>query len=253
MPQIWTAATYEQHGRFVANLASDVLALLDPQAGERILDLGCGDGALTQQLVQRGAVVTCLDSSPTLVQSARAKGLDVVLGSGERLAYSDAFEAVFSNAALHWMLDQHAMLGGVRRALTTSGRFVAEMGGHGNIAAIRAALTAAMEPYGIDAEAQGANVFFTVDEYGTMLQDHGFSIDVIELVARPTLLPTGIEGWLQTFRRSVLDDLSQDAQRAVVERVAKVLRPILCDRSGRWFADYVRLRFRAYASKHREA
>lgn len=247
MPQTWTAAGYERHGRFVADLAGDVLAMLDARAEDHILDLGCGDGALTQRIRNTGAIVMGIDSSPELLQSARDKGLNVILCSGERLTFSSEYDAVFSNAALHWMLDQDAVLRGVRTALRPNGRFVAEMGGHGNIAAIRAALTVALEPFGVSAEGTGANVFFTAAEYTELLERHGFGVDVIELVARPTALPTGIDGWLRTFRRSSLDRLTDDERDAVITRVTDLLRPILCDRSGQWFADYVRLRFRAFA------
>lgn len=245
MAQTWTAAGYERNGRFVADLAGDVFAMLDAGPGQRILDLGCGDGALTRRIQDSGARVIGVDSSPELVQSAQNRGLDVLLCSGEQLPFKQDFDAVFSNAALHWMLDQDAVLQGVHYALRPGGRFVAEMGGHGNIAAIRAALSVAVEPFDIDAESAGANVFFAVAEYADMLQRHGFQVDVIDLVPRPTALPTGIEGWLRTFRRSLLDQLSVDDQSAVITRVSELLRPILCDRSGRWFADYVRLRFRA--------
>ena len=247
MAQTWSAAGYARHGRFVADLAGEAFAMLDAVAGERILDLGCGDGALTQRIQECGALVTGVDSSPELIQAAESSGLTVVLCSGEQLPFQQEFDAVFSNAALHWMRDQDAVLHGVHQALKPGGRFVAEMGGHGNIAAIRAALSAAVEPFGMDAEAAGANVFFTAAEYRDLLKRHGFEVDVIELVARPTLLPTGIEGWLQTFRRSLLDQLTVAEHQDVIRRVSEWLKPILCDRSGRWFADYVRLRFRAFA------
>jgi trans-aconitate methyltransferase len=247
MGQTWTAAGYERNGRFVADSAGEVFGMLDAKPGERVLDLGCGDGGLSHRIQDLGATVLGVDTSPELLASARSRGLDVQLCSGEQLNFRQEFDAVFSNAALHWMLDQGAMLKGVHSALKPGGRFVAEMGGHGNIATIRAALSVALEPFGIDAEAVGANVFFTAAEYSELLRQHDFQVEVLSLVARQTPLPTGIDGWLRTFRRSLLDELSVDDQEAVILRVSKLLKPILCDRSGQWFADYVRLRFRAFS------
>ena len=245
MAQTWCAATYEKNGRFVATLADGVFSLLDPKPGERILDLGCGDGVLSERIVRTGATVVGVDSSPDFVRASIERGIDARLGDGEHLPFRSEFDAVFSNAALHWMLDQDAVLSGVRSALRPGGRFVAEMGGHGNIAAIRAALRAAAAPFGIDAEAAGANVFFTPEEYRTLLERHGFKIQSISLVPRPTPLPTGLAGWIETFRRSLLDRLTAEQQQVVTARAQDLLRPILCDRAGIWHADYVRLRFRA--------
>lgn len=245
--QIWSAADYEKNGRFVADLAGEVLAWLDPQPGGRVLDLGCGDGALTEHIAAAGAQVVGIDGSAEMVEAAGARGLDARLGSGEALCFTQEFDAVFSNAALHWMLDQNAVLRGVRAALKPGGRFVAEMGGHGNIAAIRTALRAACLQLSIDAEAAGANVFFTPEEYRGLLDRHGFGVERMVLAPRPTLLPTGMDGWLRTFRRSLLERVPEARREALIGEVVELLRPVLCDRSGQWFADYVRLRFVAVA------
>src|SRR5882757_1148099 len=155
--QQWNTDAYAANGRFVANLAGGVVDLLEPQRGERILDLGCGDGALTEQIAGTGASVLGVDSSSSMLAAARQRGLRVVQVSGDRLSFDQEFDAVFSNAALHWMPNQPAVLAGVHRALKPGGRFVAEMGGIGNIAAIRVALQATLQRYGIDAEAAAAS------------------------------------------------------------------------------------------------
>lgn len=249
--QTWDVAAYAEHGRFVATLGSAVFDLLAPQQGERILDLGCGDGALTERIAASGARVTGLDASIDMVAAARARGLTVDHGSAATLAYDNEFEAVFSNAALHWMPDADAVLAGVHRALRPGGRFIAEMGGQGNIAAIRTALQAVLAPFGVDAEATANSFFPSADTYRRLLQKHGFAMQVIELIPRPTPLPGGPEGmalWLNTFRNGVLDRIAPAGRELAVSRTVDLLRPILCDAEGNWTADYVRLRFHATRS-----
>jgi len=243
--QQWNTAAYAAHGRFVAELAGGVVELLAVRSGEEILDLGCGDGALTERLVAAGAVVTGVDASPTMVAAARARGLRVDQTSATELRYEAAFDAVFSNAALHWIRDASAVLRGVHRALRPGGRFVAEMGGQGNIAAIRTALQAVLAPYGIDAEKAAASFFPSPAKYGRLLEEAGFRVDSMALIPRPTQLPDGMEIWLKTFRNGVLDRLAPGDREAAIERTVGLLRPILMDGEGNWTGDYVRLRFHA--------
>jgi len=246
--QTWNAAQYAQTGRFVADLAGGVVELLDIQPGEHVLDLGCGDGVLTEKLAAKGAVVTGVDASPSMIEAARARGLHARVVSAEQLDFYQEFDAVFSNAALHWMRDQDAVITGVRRALKPGGRFVAEMGGHGCIASIQVALIAVLGKLGIDAKHAEHNYFPTPDSYKTRLQSHGFRVDYIELIPRPTPLPdTGMRGWLETFRRGLLDQVAAEKREQVIEETVAMLKPVLCDDQGKWTADYVRLRFAAVA------
>jgi trans-aconitate methyltransferase len=244
--QNWDAAQYAQQGRFVADLAGGVFDLLAPKSGERILDLGCGDGALTAKIAAAGAEVVGVDSSPSMVEAARALGLDAQVVNAESLAFDAEFDAVFSNAALHWVRDQSAMLAGVRRALKPGGRFVAEMGGQGNIAAIRVALAAVLRQWGLDAYTLENNFFPGDKEYRARLESAGFAVDQIALIPRPTPLPeSGMRGWLETFRRGLLEKLPEEHREAAIGETVALLKPVLHAEEGGWTADYVRLRFHA--------
>jgi SAM-dependent methyltransferase len=247
MPEIsrqhWSAARYAETAHFVPALGAPVLELLAPGPGERILDLGCGDGVLTEKIVAAGATVVAVDAGPDMVAAARARGLDARVMDGQRLTFSGEFDAVFSNAALHWMRDQQAVLAGVHRALKPGGRFVAEMGGHNNTAAIIVALSAVLARRGLDAHRLSPWYFPSADAYRQKLGAAGFIVEEIAIIPRPTTLPTGIEAWLDTFAEEFLAPLP-DRSRVRAE-IADLLRPVLMDETGTWIADYVRLRFRA--------
>lgn len=245
--QPWNAADYAANAGFVPALAAQVVALLDPRPGERILDLGCGDGVVTAQLVAAGATVLGVDADAAMLAAAAERGLDVARIDGQALPFAAEFDAVFTNAALHWMPDQAAVAAGVFRALKPGGRFVGECGGFGNIAALRTGIRAVLARRGYDVPATETQVYQSADEYAAVLAAAGFVDIDTQLFGRPTPLATGITGWLKTFRSGFLDNfgIARADQPAFAWEVEDFLRPILCDPAGNWVADYVRLRFSA--------
>ena len=219
------------------------MELLAPVAGERILDLGCGDGALTEKLVACGCAVVGVDASPAQVEAARRRGLDARVLDGQHLAFDREFDAVFSNAALHWMTEPDRVIAGVWRALRSGGRFVGEFGGRGCVARIVAALRGALARQGVDERRIQPWYFPGDDEYRARLAARGFVVRSIALIPRPTPLPGDVGEWLETFAQPFL--AAAPDRTALLDAVRAELRPHLCGADGRWTADYVRLRFAA--------
>jgi trans-aconitate methyltransferase len=243
--QEWNSSRYAENARFVSDLGQPVLDLLDPKPGERILDLGCGDGVLTEKLIAAGAQVVAIDSSADMVAAARQRGLDGHVVDAFQLTFDSEFDAVFSNAALHWMKrDPDAVIAGVYRALKPGGRFVAEMGGFANVAAITVALCATLASFGVNDPAALIPWYFpTAQQYRKQLMVADFSVEYIELIPRPTPLATGMRGWLETFAVPFAKTVPEQRRPEFLDGVTEALRPALCDQEGRWTADYVRLRF----------
>lgn len=241
--QHWDPQSYEQNARFVSSLAGEVLRLLDPQSGERILDLGCGDGDLAVTLQNKGCVVVGVDSSAPMVERTRECGVEAYVMSGDALTFTGEFDAVFSNAALHWMTNATAVIEGVWNALKEGGRFVGEFGGAGNVQTIREALEARLRARGH--EVPSPWFFPSPEEYRALLEQGGFEVRHIERVPRPTQLPGDVSDWIKTFAQPFLGSFPETEQSEVLAEVMDQVRDKLCDADGVWWADYVRVRFAA--------
>jgi trans-aconitate methyltransferase len=250
MTQTWNPETYARDARFVSDLGAPVLDLLAPQPAERILDLGCGDGILTAKLQSLGCDVLGVDASAAQVEATKKLGVSAQTIDGENLRFENEFDAVFSNAALHWMRNNpDAVIAGVHRALRPGGRFVAEMGGARCVEKIRTALIAALDRRNIDGKSADLWFFPTVEDYSARLARGGFTIDYIALIPRPTPLPGDVIAWLRVFAHNFTDRLPPQDRDSYLEEVQAALKPQLCDANGKWTADYTRLRFKATKSK----
>lgn len=242
--QVWDAGGYAHHAGFVPALGQAAVALLAPRPGETILDMGCGDGALTGALVRAGASVTGLEPDPSLAAAARARGLSVLQQDAHDAFGDAAFDAVFSNAALHWMRNPERVIANAFAALRPGGRLVAEQGGFGNVAAVVTALCAALESAGLTERAASPWDFPSPTGQRARLERAGFSVIEIASIPRPTPLPTGIAGWLATFAGPFVEGLERGARTAILGDAERRLGA-LHDPAEGWMADYVRLRFKA--------
>jgi trans-aconitate methyltransferase len=247
----WNANLYDAKHDFVWKFGSDVVSLLDPRAGERILDLGCGTGHLTAQIAESGALVTGVDRSAEMVNAAQAAypNLKFEISDAKNLSFRDEFDAVFSNATLHWIHEPELVLQGVWRALRPGGRFVAELGGRGNIRAMQEAFDRALVELGAAKPGEVHPWYYpSVSEYSTLAERNGFEVRFITLFDRPTGLADGAAGmrnWIVMFGADYLAKAGEGRREQFLGRVEEMLRPKLF-RDGQWWADYRRLRLVAY-------
>jgi len=243
----WDPALYDSKHSFVWKYGLELIELLAPQPGERVLDLGCGTGHLTNQIALTGARVTGLDISPAMIEQARQNYpvLEFVQTDASDFRFTEPFDAVFSNAALHWVKRAEAVVECIARALKPGGRFVAEFGGKGNVAAIHTALQHALRALGLSRNEEWNPWYYpSVGEYASLLERHGLAVRCATLFDRPTPLEEGERGlrlWLEMFAEEALDPLSPSQREDVIRSVEEQLRPAQFH-DGAWHADYSRIR-----------
>ena len=233
----WDAGDYARVGAFVAELGGAALDLLDPQSAERILDIGCGEGTLTGKIIERGAIVLGIDNSPEMIAAARKKGVDALLLAAEDMQFFAEFDAAFSNAALHWVLEKEQAARAIFRALKPGGRFAGEMGGEGNLRELREALDEELVIRNYVPPLEASNWYASPEEFACVYEAAGFDRIDARLIERPTPIEHGIAQWVTTFRRGWLD------RAGVPEGEQAEIGAAVADRVGSKVADYVRLRF----------
>lgn len=249
--QQWKPESYDNHLGYVSHLGKGILEWLNPQPDEHILDLGCGTGDLACEIARSGAKVVGLDYSESMIIAARKKypDIDFQLGNGEAFTTSQQVDAVFSNAALHWMKNPASVIESVWNTLHNGGRFVAEFGGKGNVDSIVQAIYEVMPRYGIDASDKNPWYFPTIGEYSSLLEKQGFHVTLAEHFARPTELPDGEQGimhWLFQFADSFISSLSDSDKNAALQEINRIAKQKLNDGDKIIKADYSRIRIIAF-------
>ncbi|MEK4236044.1 MULTISPECIES: class I SAM-dependent methyltransferase [unclassified Paenibacillus] len=250
MNQQWNTGTYDTDMAFVSQFGESLIELLRPQPGEQIVDWGCGTGDLAAAIAASGATVTGIDASAEMIQTARDKHpqLNFILADGQNYVAEQPVDAVFSNAALHWLTDANGAAASITASLRTGGRFVAEFGGLGNIASIITELPNAFTAIGCSDKLQLPWYFPSIGQYTTLLEQHGLTVDLALCFDRPTPLEAGEQGfqsWLNTFANGILSVLTPSEREEVLSYMEQKLRPTLFQ-DGRWVMDYRRIRVVAY-------
>ena len=246
----WDAQLYDSKHSFVSKLGTDLVELLFPQPGESILDLGCGTGHLTEKIANFGATVVGIDSASTMIEQARTHypHLRFEVADATNLQFTEQFDAVFSNAVLHWIKESEKVVASICRALKPGGRFVAEFGGKGNVKMIVTAIHNAIQAAGYPVnEAVNPWYFPSIGEYGALLEQKGLQLTFATLFERPTPLDDGEKGmqnWIRMFANNFFQPLPADKQIDILADIENQLRPQLYQ-DGTWFADYKRIRVMA--------
>ncbi len=243
----WDAALYDSRHSFVWKYAAELIELLAPRKGERILDVGCGTGHLAHQISLAGAEVIGLDHSPAMIEQARSHypQLEFILADAASFQFAEPFDAVFSNAALHWVKPPDQAVNCIARALKPGGRFVAEFGGRGNLQSFHSALRRAREAIGCPVSPEQEPWYFpTIGEYTSLLEQYGLQVRQASFFDRPTPLEDGENGlrnWMEMFGSVFMVGLSPAEQQRLFRSFAEQLRPTQF-RAGAWVADYTRIR-----------
>ncbi len=246
-PLLWDAALYDSRHSFVWQRGAELLDLLNPRPGEFILDLGCGPGRLTERIAAAGAETLGLDSSPEMIREAIKlhPGLRFEVGDGRDFNFNRRFDAVFSNAALHWIREPERVVHSIAKSLRPEGRFVAEFGGKGNISRVVEAFYLVLRETGFAAGPQANPWYFpSIAEYSAVLERHGLETTLAELFSRPSPLEdgrAGLRNWLKVFGGAFCSRVPEERREEFTRRVETLLEPALFH-EGTWVLDYRRLR-----------
>jgi len=241
----WNADKYRKHAGFVSELATPVVELLNPKEGEKILDLGCGDGILGLTIEKYGTEVLGIDFSENMVKKAKENGLNAKVMSVTDMSFKEEFDAVFSNAMLHWVKEPKLAVENIAKSLKKGGRFVAEFGGDGDIINIERAMREVFHRHPEYGEIDDFWYFPTTDEYTSILEAYHFEVRYIELIPRPTPIDD-IANWLMLFTNGFTKHLSDGEQRAFRDEVREFLKETNYSQDEGWVADYVRIRVEAF-------
>ncbi|ANS73479.1 methyltransferase type 11 [Paenibacillus yonginensis] len=250
MNQQWNSGTYDSSMSFVSQFGESLIGLLQPQPGERILDWGSGTGDLAALIAQSGADVTGIDVSPEMVRAAQAKHpqLRFIQADAQHYVHDKPADAIFSNAALHWLQDADAAAASMASSLRSGGRLVCEFGGHGNIASVVSGLPQVFEAHGLGSKLRMPWYFPSIGQYTSLLEKHGFTVELALCFARPTPLEDGEQGfrkWLDVFANGILSVLTTEQRERILTDLEEQLRPLLFQ-DGRWVMDYRRIRVSAF-------
>ena len=240
----WNADKYNKHANFVSNLASPVIDLLEPKKDEHILDLGCGDGTLAVEIEKFGANVVAVDLSESMVKRTKEKGIKAFVMSATELTFKNDFDAVFSNAVLHWVKDANEAIKKISKSLKSNGRFIAEFGGYGNIKYLTEAMQEVFDNHKEFGKFNNPWYFPKDTEYKQLLENNGFNVEYIELIPRPTKIDD-ISNWLDIFANGIVSHLTDEQQKQFKQEVRAILKPKIYSEEDGWVADYVRLRLKA--------
>lgn len=243
----WNANLYESKHSFVWQYGTDLIDLLSPQKGEKILDLGCGTGQLTDKVAATGAEVVGIDRSPGMIAKAKKNypKIQFTVADGANFSFTEPFDAIFSNAALHWIKPPEAAIACIWQALKSDGRFIAEFGGKGNVEQIIAAIDIALKKSGYQLQSESNPWYFpSIGEYATLLEQQGFEVTYATLLTRPTKLDggeMGLRNWLEMFASRLLSIVSPSTKVDIMTEIEEQLKSTLY-RDGSWVADYKRIR-----------
>lgn len=246
MSDIWNPILYDKKHAFVSNYGHDLIDLLDPKPKEKILDLGCGTGDLANTLFKKNADVVGVDQSKKMILQAKDKypHIDFLVKDATKLGYDSEFDAVFSNATLHWVKEPEQALISIYKSLKQNGRFIAEFGGKGNIQTVTDEINAQLTANGLKEHMRQFPWYFpSIGEYSSLMEKVGFRVTFAQHFDRPTILKghNGLKNWITMFGSDMFKNIDKHKRTEIITKVEENLKTVLF-KEGNWMADYKRIR-----------